>query len=136
MKKEDTVAFEKKIVAYIDVYKAQGYSDEEVRAALLKSGVPLQVIQKAFELPGKKTTYFISRKWVFLLVAALLIFLFIVLLVLLNYAPRSGECDNDDACPSGYSCAQGRCVSHEAFLNCQVIDDCGDGYACYKCLEP
>ena len=136
MKKEEVASFEKKVVAYIDVYKAQGYSDEEIRSGLLKSGVPLQIIQKAFTLPGKKETFFISRKWVFFLIAALLVFLFLVLLVLLNYAPRSGECSSDDACPSGYSCAQGRCVSHEAFLNCQVVEDCGNGYACYKCLEP
>ncbi|MDP3728160.1 MAG: hypothetical protein Q8R18_01765 [bacterium] len=136
MKNNDAADLEKKVIAYIDVYRAKGYTDDDICTALLKSGVPLPIIQKGFTLPGRKEAFFISRKWVFFLVAALLLFLFIVLLVLLNYAPSSGECDSDSACPSGYSCTQGRCVSHEAFLNCQVIDDCGSGYACYKCLEP
>ena len=130
--KEGSALLEQKVSSYVRTHRENGYSSQEIREALLKSGVPQDIIEKY--LPSAHV--FVSRSWFFVLLALFVLFVVLTVVVLFHYLPSSSPaCASDSNCPSGSHCSEGRCQVQIGLINCQIESDCAQGYSCYKCLE-
>ncbi len=118
------------IVVYIQKYRQEGFTDEEIRAALVKSGVTSSLIEQAFT-SGKKNT--VSLRWAFLFMGLGLVLL--ILFLLFFFSQGSFGCNEEQDCPQGSFCSQGTCIEQIGMFNCQIEENCDRGYSCYKCVE-
>ena len=116
---------------YIEKYRKDRFTDDEIRAGLVKSKVSFELIEKAFSSQGS------SRRLSVLLSLGIGIFLLLVVffLYLLFGSFSSSECSEEQDCPQGSFCSEGTCIEEIGILNCQVEENCERGYSCYKCVE-
>jgi len=122
------------IIAYIHKYRKEGFRDEEIRTALIKSKVSSSLIDEGFTL--SKNTHR-SLTWAFLCIGLGILLLLILLFFFLNgsSSSSSSDCSEEQDCPQGAFCSQGTCVEQIGMLNCQIEENCDNGYSCYKCIE-
>jgi len=114
---------EKKVIAYIQQYKKQGYSDEKIKEALIRSKIPQPIIDKcmkAAHLP-------FSKKKLLVIGIAVLALIAVAVAVLISLTP---ECERDSDCDSGFACDTGACVEEE--LECRSDRECGVGEECQR----
>ena len=114
---------------YVEKYKSLGYSEEQIKSSLIKSNIPLDLVESYFV---KKEV--VSKKIGVILFFGIVIFVLIVLLILFSFI-SSGDCSDDGVCSKGYVCSDNQCVQKMGVLNCQVDVSCEEGYDCYKCLK-
>lgn len=121
------------ISTYVQKYTKEGFTDEEIRAGLVRSKVPSSLIDEGFAFSQKKYRSLL-RVFLFLGVG-LFLFLLILLVFLWQDSFSSLECGEKKDCPQGSFCSQGECVEQIGLLNCQIDVDCDVGYSCYTCIE-
>jgi hypothetical protein len=123
---------EKKVIDYIKTYKAKGYSLEDIKAGLKKSGVDELTIKKCLKISGIGGGASFMKSPAFLISLGVVVLLIVVVLgaVVLFGGP---ECESDRDCDSGYECSANICVEEEEEeVECTSDSDCGSGYECSR----
>lgn len=148
---------EAQVLKHIADYRAKGYSDDRIRAALVDKGVDTPTVQRLMkQARGKKQ---LSK----VVLGSLLVLIFIGIVagvwVVVDLFPAvervvpTVECVTDDDCSAGETCANNNCVAvpeekeegEEAVPSeeegevqtCHLDAECGDDYECWfgECIK-
>jgi len=147
---------ERQVRAHIRGYRAQGYSDEQIREALSQKGVDAATVSRLLRQVSfsQENRPFYKRFWFLIPIGVVVLFLLLVLVFLVTEEEKelledgyeegegevveeaeggtsvsSSECDYDIDCGEGYDCQRGDCVRLSSAQQDEedAIVECGDG---------
>jgi hypothetical protein len=134
---------EQKVADYISRYKAKGYSEKDIKNALLKSGVKPMTITKMMSLSKTKSKKPLHKSAWFWSLVVLGVIAVVLLLLFLPSCESELECYADVDCDFGMECVDGVCLDAGDDIpvtddtECYYDSDCPTDYECVEsfCTE-